>query len=101
MDPWTLFNQFSQYIDWLVVIVVLILTEAVKRLIPSGGVIGTPDVPKWIGRLMPFLPLFLGVGSILVKEACVPTGAILIKGFVSGGAAAYLYRTYKVTILGE
>ena len=101
MDPYTIYSFITNYIDPLVVFMVLILTEIVKRLIPYEGVIGTTQMPAWVNRLMPLTPLLLGMILICVKGKCYPNVDLMIKGFISGGAAAYLYRTYKVMILGE
>jgi hypothetical protein len=101
MDPYTIYNTVTAFIDPLVVFMTLIFTEIVKRIIPYEGVVGTNQMPKWINRLMPLTPLFLGMILICIKGRCYPNVDIMIKGFVSGGAAAYLYRTYKVMFLGD
>lgn len=101
MDPYTLFSQIAAFVDPVVVFVTLIITEVVKRLIPNQGVVGTSTVPSWVGRLMPLLPLVLGMVLICVKMKCVPNVDLMIKGLISGAVAAYLYRTYKVMFLGD
>jgi hypothetical protein len=101
MDPYTIYSAVTTFIDPLVVFMVLIFTEIIKRLIPYEGVMGTTQTPAWINRLMPITPLFLGIILICIKGRCYPNIDLMIKGFVSGGAAAYLYRTYKVMILGD
>lgn len=101
MDPWPIFNAVMAFIDPLVVFMVLVISEVIKRLIPADGVVGTSTLPPWVNRLMPMLPLVLGMVLICVKMKCLPNVDLMIKGLVSGAVAAYLYRTYKVMILGD
>lgn len=97
----TLFSQIAAFVDPIVVFITMVITEVIKRLIPNEGVVGTSSVPKWVNRLMPITPLILGMLLICVKGKCLPNVDIMIKGLVSGAVAAYLYRTYKVMILGD
>lgn len=102
MDFWTL---ISQYMDGYAVLIALGATQFLKRLLPtpSGGN-KWEDVQGWPYRLLPFVPLLVGVIVVIFKDALVsPTMSwddALVKGLVSGIAASYAYRTVKVAIFG-
>lgn len=105
MDFWTL---LSQYMDGYAVIIAFGLSQFIKLFLPTPTQVGK----KWsfaVGpiayRLMPFLPLIIGIFVVMFKDAWIsPTMTwddALVKGVVSGIAASYAYRTIKVSIFGE
>lgn len=95
----------SQYMDGYAVIIALAFTQLLKRILP------TPpngnkwnDVVGWAYRILPFVPVIVGVLVVMFKDVWIsPTmtwDEALVKGVVSGIAAAYAYRTVKVSIFG-
>ncbi len=98
----------QQYIDPVAVLLAVIFTQLIKGVIPSPP--GTAS--KWavgpvVNRLLPYFPVAIGIGVIVIKDVWVCDGAkpmayddAIIKGMISGAAGAYLYRTAKVTLFG-
>jgi len=101
MDFWTL---ISQYMDGYAVLIALGATQFLKRLLPTPPGGSKWDVAGWLYRLLPFVPLLVGVLVVMFKDAWIsPTmkwDDALVKGLVSGIAASYAYRTVKVAIFG-
>lgn len=96
------------YMDGYAVVIAIGLTQLIKYILPSQTGEGKWSVKKEINRIMPFVPLILAIAVVLIKDhfICngqtpVPWDDAIIKGMISGFAAVYLYRTAKVTILGE
>ena len=95
----------SRYMDGYAVIIALAFTQLLKRFLPTP-----PDGNKWndvVGwayRILPFVPVLVGVAVVIFKDVLfTPTMKWddgLVKGVVSGIAAAYAYRTVKVAIFG-
>lgn len=94
-----------QYMDPYAVVIAFGFTEFIKRLLPTPpGGSKWEDVQGWTYRILPFIPLVLGMMVVMFKDAWItPTmkwDDALVKGMISGIAASYLYRTAKVTIFG-
>lgn len=102
MDFWSL---ISQYMDGYAVLIALAFTQILKRLLPTPPAGNKwEDVMGWYYRILPFVPLLIGVLVVMFKDAWItPTmkwDEALVKGIVSGIAASYAYRTVKVAIFG-
>ena len=97
-------SLLSQYMDGYAVLIALAATQFLKRILPTPTGGSKWDVAGWPYRLLPFVPLLVGVLVVVFKDALVsPTMSwddALVKGLVSGIAASYAYRTVKVTIFG-
>jgi hypothetical protein len=92
------------------VLIAVIITQIVKYFLPTPststltpeGRTTTVEAGKWWTRLLPFCPILIGMISCCgIEWDGKFTFADGVKGFMSGALAAYLYRTTKVTILGE
>lgn len=91
----------SSYFDGRVTVMVLFLTEIIKRLIPktSDGSLIFP-----LNKLFPFIPVGLGIlfmfmfGKWLISLGSLemPVQDIIIKGFMSGVVATYWFKTAKI-----
>ena len=101
MDFWTL---ISQYMDGYAVIIALAATQVLKRFLPSPTGGSKWDVIGWSYRILPFVPVLVGIMVVMFKDVLIsPTMGwddALVKGLVSGIAASYAYRTVKVSIFG-
>jgi hypothetical protein len=97
-------SLLSQYMDGYAVLIALAVTQFLKRMLPTPTGGSKWDVAGWPYRLLPFVPLLVGVLVVMFKDAWVsPTMSwddALVKGLVSGIAASYAYRTVKVAIFG-
>jgi hypothetical protein len=99
-------SLLSGYIDIGGVLLGIILTQFVRYLLPTPKDAGSKfDVGPLAYRILPVLPLIIGALTVVIKDGLVsPTLKIdeaIVKGLVSGGAAAYLFRTAKVIIWGK
>ncbi len=93
MDIWAMVQQ---YVDPLAVFISLLGTEIFRRYAPGASTSG-----KTVNRFLPVLPLFIGVAVTGCMGSWSPAFPCVIKGLVSGAAASYAYRTFKVVILGD
>jgi len=98
----------QQFVNMKAVLIAVMLTQLVKYFLPSP-----PETPagerttelepgKWWTRLIPFCPIFLGmVFCYFIERDSRYTFDDVVKGFMSGALAGYLYRTTKVTLFGD
>lgn len=93
MDIWAMIQQ---YVDPLTVFVVLLVTEIVRRFVPGATEAGKP-----MNRALPFVPLVLGVVVLGIQTTPFYPLSWAVKGLVSGAFASYVYRAFKVVILGD
>lgn len=92
-----------QSMDPLAVIVAIALTQLVKILLPSPipGDRSTETVGGSLSnRILPFVPVLIGCTAVFLQHWGQPFRQSLVQGIVSGVAAAYFYRAWKVTIFG-
>lgn len=92
-----------QSMDPLAVIVAIALTQLVKILLPSPipGDRSTETVGGSLSnRILPFVPVLIGCTAVFLQHWGQPFRQSLVQGIVSGIAAAYFYRAWKVTIFG-
>ena len=100
------------YINVKAVMVAVVLTQLVKRFLPS--VPATNDVPlKWwqkfsvkdgpiLTRIIPLLPvLFAFIVTFFLEHDSTYTAEDAVRGIASGGFAGYTYSTTKTMIFGE
>ncbi len=101
MDLWAAFQQF---VNLQAALLAAVLTQAIKFFLPSPGAIPSVAIEKgkWWTRAMPFVPVLLGmlIACALEWDAKLTVND-WVRGAMSGVFAAYLYRTTKVTFLGE
>lgn len=92
-----------QSMDPLAVVIAIALTQLAKIFMPSPifGDRSTQTIPgsAW-NRILPVLPLIFGLSTVLLAHWGQPFRQSLVQGIVSGIAAAYFYRTWKVTVFG-
>lgn len=93
MDIWAMIQQ---YVDPLTVFVALLVTELVRRFVPGATETGKP-----VNRVMPFVPLIVGMVALGVQSPSWYPLTWAMKGLVSGAFASYIYRAFKVVILGD
>jgi hypothetical protein len=100
----------QQYMDGYAVLIAIGMTQLIKYFLPSiPGQEPSTVKWSWARRIMPVLPIVLATAVVVIKECVVcPTGSTkmawddgIVKGLVSGFAAAYLYRTAKVMIFDK
>ena len=92
-----------QSMDPIAVIVAIALTQLFKIMLPSPipGDRSTAVVPGRLStRILPFIPILIGTATVCILHWGQPFRQLLVRGFVSGIAAAYFYRTTKVSIFG-
>jgi len=122
MDEGTFFMQLMSSVDVIAVAFAITTTAILKYLLfrpPDPGTIDPLPVPAWkkiVERFIPLLPIFFATLYVLVKgyvemqygivqtkmapEKILGWSAIAGRGVVSGAMAGYLYRAWKVSILG-
>ncbi len=106
MDMTNILAVIWAYVDPVVVGLVIVGMEVIKRALPTPeGAASKSEVSAGITRSLPLLALLLGIGFLYLKShlGCATNvflSVVLIKGILSGAIAAYIYRTYKVSILG-
>ncbi len=92
-----------QTMNPLAVILAVAFTQGIKYLFP-GPVPGERSTETVSGtvynRILPFVPVVIGLIVVLFERWGQPIAQSLVQGIVSGIAAAYFYRTWKVTIFG-
>jgi len=98
--------MLSGYVDVGSVLLGIILTQLIRYLLTTPK--GSPskfDVGPVAYRFLPFFPLFIGAATVILKDGIItPTIALdeaIVKGFISGACASYLYRMVRVTIFGK
>jgi hypothetical protein len=123
MDEGTFFLQLLSSVNVIAVAFAITTTAILKYILFRSPDSGTNDpllAPEWkviAGRAIPLLPIFFATSYVLAQGyvemrygvvlAKLPgvkiTGwaAIVGRGVVSGAMAGYLYRTWKVSILGQ
>lgn len=94
------------YVDVGSVLLGVIGTHLIRYFLPTPkGDTSKFGVGPIAYRCLPFLPLIIGAVTVVIKDGLVtPTLTIdeaVVKGLVSGAAAAYLFRTFKVVIFGK
>ncbi|OGM08105.1 hypothetical protein A2Z67_03700 [Candidatus Woesebacteria bacterium RBG_13_36_22] len=99
-------TMLSGYIDIGGVLLGIILTQLIRYLLPTPeGASSKFEVGRIAYRSLPFYPLFIGGLAVLIKDGLItPTMTFdeaIVKGFISGAVAAYLYKTTKVMIWGK
>jgi hypothetical protein len=96
--------------DGYAVIIAFGLTQLLRALLPtptgSSRIAGVSfAVSGWGYRILPYIPLLIGILVVVIKDGWIsPTMKLddaFVKGMVSGIAAAYVYRTIKITIFGK
>jgi branched-subunit amino acid transport protein len=99
--------MLQQYVDPVAVLISIIVTQLIKGLIPSPEGQGKWAVGPILNRFLPYIPVLMGILTIILKDVIVCNGAqpmayddAIIKGMISGAMGAYLYRTAKVTLFG-
>lgn len=91
--------------DPYAIVIAVVLTQIIRNFLPtpSGGT--RFDVTKKWYRILPIIPLIIGTLVVILKDGIItPTIKLddaIVKGFCSGVAAAYLYKTGKVVIFGK
>jgi hypothetical protein len=123
MDEGTFFLQLIGSVDIVAVAFAITTTAILKYVLFRSPDSGTNDpllAPEWkviAGRAIPLLPIFFAMIYVLVKgyvemrygivqtkmspEKVLGWSATAGRGVVSGAMAGYLYRTWKVSILGQ
>jgi len=104
MDIFDVLPITQQYITLKAIPLAIIVTQAVKYFLPTPPAADTKTavVPGTLStRLLPFLPVVVGVLYCTLIE---PTQTIMenvIRGVFTGAMAAYGYRTAKVSFFGS
>jgi hypothetical protein len=105
MDFLTLLQQ---YMSVEAVLIAIGLTQAIKYMLPTPEGQPRSKVMPIVNRFLPFAPLIIATLTVIVKDHIVCNGAApmawddaIIKGMISGFAAAYLYRTAQVSLFGK
>ena len=104
MDIFDILPIVQQYITVKAVPLAIIITQGVKYFLPTPLAADTKMavVPGTLStRLLPFLPVTVGVLYCTLVE---PTSTIMenvIRGIFTGAIAAYGYRTAKVSFFGN
>lgn len=123
MDEGTFFLQLLSSVDVIAVAFAITTTSVLKYLLsrpPDPGKVDPLPTPAWktfVERAIPLLPIFFATSYVLVKggiemhygivqtkmapEKILGWSAIAGRGVVSGAMAGYLYRVWKVSILGQ
>jgi hypothetical protein len=100
-----LIEMLMQLVDLPAVVLSVGITQFVRWKMPSPEGGGKFDINPKLYRLLPLLPLVIATIVVIVKDGIftpsMPLEDSIIKGLLSGMAAAYLYRTAKVMIFGD
>jgi len=100
----------QQFVNMKAVVAAVVLTQIIKYYLPAptlmmlkeGERTTQVEAGKWWTRLLPFAPTLIGmVFCYFLERDTQYTFDDAVKGFMSGALASYLYRTTKVSILGE
>jgi len=92
------------------VVASVLVTQIIKYYLPSppslmlkeGERTAEVEAGKWWTRLLPFSPILIGMAfCYFLERDSQYTFDDGVKGFMSGALGSYLYRTTKVSILGE
>jgi hypothetical protein len=123
MDEGTFFLQLLSSVDVIAVAFAITTTAILKYVLfrpPDAGTIDPLPIPAWkstVERAIPLLPIFFATLYVLVKgaiemqygivqtkmapEKVLGWSAIAGRGVVSGAMAGYLFRVWKVSVLGK
>jgi len=98
-------EMLMQLVDLPAVVLSVGITQFVRWKLPSPEGGGKFDINPKLYRLLPLLPLIIATIVVIIKDGIfTPTMALddsIVKGVLSGMAAAYFYRTAKVMIFGD
>jgi len=98
-------EMLMQLVDLPAVVLSVGITQFVRWKLPSPEGGGKFDINPKLYRLLPLLPLIIATIVVIIKDGIfTPTMALddsIVKGILSGMAAAYLYRTAKVVLFGD
>ena len=96
-----LVQTFSQGIDFAIVGMTIAVTQLLKYLLPTpaGGDLG--DVHPTLNRLLPVVPLVLGIVFVIIFKPGLVWREYAKQGLIYGMLGAYFYRTAKVSFFGD
>lgn len=91
----------SQGLDFVVVGLAIAITQLIKWILPTpAGADKATAVSPTMSRILPIVPLCLGVLGIVVFKEGLVWREYVKQGLSCGVIAAYLYRTAKVSFFG-
>jgi len=103
MDYTDILPIVQQFVNMKAVMLAVLLTQATKYwILPSpNGSKTTEVIPGAIStRLLPFLPVLIGILYCTLVERTATVMEDAIRGVFTGMVAAFTYRTTKVSIFG-
>ena len=103
MDYTDILPIIQQFVNVKAVMLAVLLTQATKYwVLPSPYGEKTAEViPGHITtRLLPFLPVLIGILYCTLVERTATVMEDAIRGIFTGMMAAFVYRTTKVSIFG-
>ena len=100
------------YINVKAVMVAVVLTQLVKRFLPSVPATNGSPLKWWekfavkegpvLTRIVPLLPVFFAfIVTFFLERDTSYTAEDAVRGIASGGFAGYTYSTTKTMIFGE
>jgi hypothetical protein len=103
MDYTDILPIVQQFVNVKAVMLAVLLTQGVKYWLPSpSGEKKTEVVPGALStRLLPFLPVLIGILYCTLVERTATVMEDSIRGIFTGMMAAFAYRTTKVSIFGQ
>lgn len=94
-----------QHIDLPSVLLAIGITQLIRRFLPTPKGEGKYEVNSKIYRILPFFPIIIAIVITILKEGIItPSMKIddaIVKGILSGFAAAWGYKTAKVLLFGK
>ena len=93
----------QQFVNVKAVAMAIVLTQMLKYVLPSPDETLSAEVIKghWTTRLLPLVPILIGIVYCTLVEPAQTTMENVIRGIFTGAMGAWGYRTTKVSVFGQ